>query len=186
MKQVFSAKVNAHLLTNEDNPAVYVGTYQKYNEGSLFGAWLDLLTFESYEEFISICHAVHFDERDPEFMIQDYMNFDNGHGISSEWLDRKTFEHVNALADYDAKEQDVIKEFWHEVDNDLSPSEVLEKLLYVGDLDEFAYEMAEDWLDSICFDRHTAEAIRPYFDYNAYARDLSFELSVTSNYIFQL
>ena len=35
-----------------DQPAIYCGTYKKYNEGSLFGAWLDLRTFDSYEEFI--------------------------------------------------------------------------------------------------------------------------------------
>ena len=30
-----------------DQPAIYCGTYKKYNEGSLFGAWLDLRTFDS-------------------------------------------------------------------------------------------------------------------------------------------
>ena len=32
-----------------DQPAIYCGTYKKYNEGSLFGAWLDLRTFVSYD-----------------------------------------------------------------------------------------------------------------------------------------
>lgn len=46
-----------------DQPAIYCGTYKKYNEGSLFGAWLDLRTFDSYEEFIDVCKQLHADER---------------------------------------------------------------------------------------------------------------------------
>ena len=30
------------------NPAVYCGTYAKYNNGSLYGMWIDLSTFENY------------------------------------------------------------------------------------------------------------------------------------------
>lgn len=48
-----------------DQPAIYCGTYKKYNEGSLFGAWLDLRTFDSYEEFIDVCKQLHADEEDP-------------------------------------------------------------------------------------------------------------------------
>ena len=55
-----------------DQPAIYCGTYKKYNEGSLFGAWLDLRTFDSYEEFIDVCKQLHADEEDPELMFQDY------------------------------------------------------------------------------------------------------------------
>ena len=41
------------------HPAVYVGTYHKYNCGSLFGAWLDLTTFASYEDFCEVCRFLH-------------------------------------------------------------------------------------------------------------------------------
>lgn len=58
-----------------DQPAIYCGTYKKYNEGSLFGAWLDLRTFDSYEEFIDVCMQLHADEEDPELMFQDYQCF---------------------------------------------------------------------------------------------------------------
>ena len=50
---------------------VYVGTYGKYNNGSLDGDWLDLDKFNSYEEFLAACRQLHKDELDPEFMIQD-------------------------------------------------------------------------------------------------------------------
>ena len=57
------------------NPAVYVGTYHKYNCGSIFGMWLDLTTFADYDEFCAVCRFLHRDESDPELMAQDYENF---------------------------------------------------------------------------------------------------------------
>lgn len=51
-----------------DSPAVYVGTYHKYNCGSLAGMWVDLSTFVDYAEFIDFCHALHCDEADPDYM----------------------------------------------------------------------------------------------------------------------
>ncbi len=53
------------------NPAVYCGTYGKYNEGSLFGQWLDLSTFDDADEFFTYCQALHADEPDPEH-IKEY------------------------------------------------------------------------------------------------------------------
>ena len=50
---------------------VYVGTYGKYNAGSIDGAWIDLDKFNSYDEFLAACRKLHHDEHDPEFMIQD-------------------------------------------------------------------------------------------------------------------
>jgi len=57
---------------------VYVGTYSKYNNGNLDGAWLDLSKFETYADFMKACRELHKDERDPEFMIQDAEGFPDG------------------------------------------------------------------------------------------------------------
>lgn len=51
---------------------LYCGTYKKYNEGSLFGAWMDLDDYEDAEEFTKACLELHKDEKDPELMFQDY------------------------------------------------------------------------------------------------------------------
>ena len=37
--------------TTNLQPSVYVGTYGKYNNGSLFGKWVNLTDFTSKEEF---------------------------------------------------------------------------------------------------------------------------------------
>lgn len=50
---------------------LYVGTYAKYNNGSLGGAWLDLDKYSNAEEFEAACRRLHRDERDPELMFQD-------------------------------------------------------------------------------------------------------------------
>ncbi len=50
---------------------IYVGTYHKYNNGSIAGAWIDLENL-SEEEFYSKCKELHKDETDPEFMYQDF------------------------------------------------------------------------------------------------------------------
>ena len=48
---------------------VYVGTYGKYNNGSLFGAWLDLSDYTDKEEFYEACRELHKDEEDAEYML---------------------------------------------------------------------------------------------------------------------
>lgn len=53
-------------------PAVYVGTYHKYNCGSIFGKWFDLTEFDGREDFYEACQALHADEWDAEFMFQDW------------------------------------------------------------------------------------------------------------------
>lgn len=59
----------------DGNPSLYCGTYAKYNDGDISGLWIDLSTFDSYNDFIDFCKAYHVDEEDPELMFQDYENF---------------------------------------------------------------------------------------------------------------
>jgi antirestriction protein len=67
--------INMANLTNCLNScSIYVGTYKKYNEGSLFGEWLNLSDYLDYEELLEAMKELHQDEHDPEFMFQDYEN----------------------------------------------------------------------------------------------------------------
>ena len=59
----------------DGEPSVYCGTYGKYNDGSLCGLWVDLSSFDDFDEFINFCKAIHADEGDPELMFQDYEGF---------------------------------------------------------------------------------------------------------------
>lgn len=60
------------------SPRIYVGTYGKYNSGSIAGQWLDLADYNTYDELMKACSAIHKDESDPEFMIQDCENMPDG------------------------------------------------------------------------------------------------------------
>ena len=69
-------EIRAHAAHYEQtNPAVYCGTYAKYNNGSLYGMWIDLSTFENYHDFMEFCNRLHANEAEPELMFQDYEHY---------------------------------------------------------------------------------------------------------------
>lgn len=75
------------------NAKVYVGTYAKYNSGSLSGKWISLKNCKSYSDFIQKCREAHEDEDDPEFMIQDTEDFPEGLDCL-EWLSENDFNDI--------------------------------------------------------------------------------------------
>ena len=56
-------------------PALYVGTYAKYNNGDLSGMWISIAQCYDYEEFMKVCYFLHRDEEDPELMFYVYKLF---------------------------------------------------------------------------------------------------------------
>lgn len=72
---------------NSDNTiSVYVGTWGKYNGGSLHGEWIDLSKFATPEEFKNYCHKkLHADEHDAELMFQDVEGPAWVHSVISEY-----------------------------------------------------------------------------------------------------
>lgn len=72
---------------------VYVGTYKKYNNGSIAGKWIDLSQFKNYDDFVAECRRIHKDERDPELMIQDYESFPDGLSCG-EWICEDEFNDI--------------------------------------------------------------------------------------------
>lgn len=81
-----------------NNPRVYVGTYKKYNNGSIDGGWISIAECKDYKEFLRKCKQLHKNERDPEFMIQDTDDFPDGLSCM-EWLSEKDFNDVKAALD---------------------------------------------------------------------------------------
>jgi len=70
---------------------IYVGTYAKYNAGSIAGAWLNLEDYQDKDAFLKACAELHKDEEDPELMFQDFegfpSNFYSESGIEEELFD---------------------------------------------------------------------------------------------------
>lgn len=158
-----------------DQPAIYCGTYKKYNEGSLFGAWLDLRTFDSYEEFMDVCHQLHADEKDPEFMFQDYQCFPE-YWYSESCMGEEVFNKIIAFIHLEDDRQKAFKAYVSATGND-SISDFEED--YEGE-----YDSEEDFASYIVSESYDLERmmgnLAMYFDYKAFARDL-----FISDYIFE-
>lgn len=76
---------------------IYVGTYAKYNEGSIFGKWMDLLDYSGRKEFYDACRELHNDEKDLELMFQDWENIPSAL-IGESWLAENIFEIIEAVS----------------------------------------------------------------------------------------
>jgi antirestriction protein len=167
MTTKISKNILAHTsnLDNE-NPAIYVGTYHKYNCGSLEGEWLDLATFDSWEDFLHTCRELHADEADPEFMAQDFC--DMPQGLYSECFQEADFDRVKQYIELaDEYSAEAVAAF---VDN--YGAEYLDNFAsqYVGeyrDEEDFAWQIFED-----CYAHDMPEFAARYFDIAAFARDL--------------
>ena len=134
---------------------VYVGTYKKYNEGSLFGKWLDMSDYDSYEDFIAACKELHKDEDEPEFMFQDF-DFDSK--VQPVLKQLVSEQYVNPQAwdvfDLDSDELTCVLATWDNYDSDLSVKEALEKgrESYLGNYDSDPSDYVYDRLEELLMD----------------------------------
>lgn len=84
--------------SQDGHPAVYVGTYRKYNDGMLFGMWVDMVKCGDYDTFMEVCHVLHADEDDPELMCQDFECFPEA-WYSESGIDADTFDKIMEYAE---------------------------------------------------------------------------------------
>lgn len=142
--KTLSNEIKLHILSDEDNAAVYVGTYRKYNEGSIFGAWLDLTTFADYDEFMSVCRALHSDEKDPEFMYQDFQNFPEAWYHEST-MDEELFDKIREYSELSDDEKEAFEDYINEIDSDGDIDTMRDR--YMGQYDsgaDFAEEITNE------------------------------------------
>ena len=158
-------------------PSVYVGTYAKYNSGSIQGAWLDLTKYSDNDEFIAACKLLHNDELDPEFMIQDFEGFPKMY-YSESGLNDELFDFL-ALDDDDKKMLAAFIECFG--DESLTIDQARDAFFgeFSSDLD-FAY----DYIESTCYLSGCPDSIQNYFDYDKFARDLMFDFTESNGFYF--
>lgn len=149
-----------------DEPALYCGTYGKYNKFNLRGMWVNLSTFDGYEDFEAFCRAIHADEADPEIMYQDFANMPRS--LYHESMGEEGFDNITKYCelcdDYSVSAVDDFLEWFSPEDLERMPD------AYVGVYDspeEFAQEKADE-----DFNLPNMGEIAQYFDYAAYARAL--------------
>ena len=117
---------------------IYVGTYAKYNNGSIAGAWLTLSDYADKDEFLEACAKLHEDEDDPEFMFQDTDGEHFGMITESD-IDDDLFELVHSL---DEDEAEIYAAYRKNFDGSWSDCQYRYSGSYESD-EAFAEEMAE-------------------------------------------
>lgn len=160
--------IKNHEQTNgSDEPALYCGTYGKYNEGNLGGMWVHPYTFNDYDEFVNFCKAIHADEEDPELMYQDFANMPYSlyHESMGEKGFEKIMEYCELCDEYNVSAVDDFLEWYSPEDLDMMHDS------YAG-----VYDSKEDFAREIVNDCYNIEKMMGdlayYFDYEAFARDL--------------
>ena len=147
---------------------VYVGTYAKYNNGSIKGDWIELNNFSSIEEFYEFCSELHSDETDPEFMFQDWENIPS-ELISESNLSENIFSIIEKVSDLQYTTLEAFSA-WISIDNHDITSENIDALFELFEEDysseeDFAYQIVNE-----CYD--LSDFVKSYFDYDSFARDL--------------
>jgi antirestriction protein len=154
-----------------DSPRVYVGTYAKYNDGNLFGAWLDLANYSDRESFYEACKELHKDETDPELMFQDFENFPR-----SLYSESDVSEELIEFANLDDDDRELLTVYQNGIDESATIEQARENF-------QGKYDSEEDWAAQFLEDtgslNEIPENLRNYFDFQAYARDARLSGDVT-------
>ncbi len=97
------------------NVQIYVGTYAKYNNGSIYGKWFKLKDYSDYLELQKAIKEYHKDEEDPEFMIQDYecSEIIESLGLISEChISKEIYEIIEEIEDC-CYEEEIVEAYIH-------------------------------------------------------------------------
>lgn len=150
--------------------SVYVGTYAKYNAGSIYGDWLMLSDYADIEDFYEACRELHSDETDPEFMFQDWEGVPEG-TVTECTISPAIFELMEELDE----SQEASFKAWAEYScedwkKDVSKAVQDYESAYLGEYDSEA-EYAEELFTEI-YGSEIPPHLMSYIDFEAYARDI--------------
>lgn len=156
-------------------PAIYCGTYHKYNCGSIFGKWFKLNEFADCYEFLDACRELHSDEEDPELMFQDWEGIPEAL-CSESWVSDKVWEYMEACEN---RPQDAVDYFigengtWDErrFDETYCGSGF-------GDFEDYAEQVFDDV-------EECPPGLRGYIDMESYARDLEQDYIFANGHVFR-
>ena len=159
----------------ENDMKIYVGTYAKYNNGLIAGAWLALNDYLDAEQFIDVCKELHKDELDPELMFQDF--YDIHKNYCNECIDmQEVYYYADACND---SNKDIIDAG---LDCEIPLDSIMDAYRgqYNSDAD-FAYDMAEQ-----CGYLNDVSEQWPFFhiDWQAAAKTLMYDYVESKGYYF--
>ena len=154
---------------DQAQPAIYCGTYHKYNCGSLYGMWVDITTFDDYDEFCDFCRRLHHDELDPEFMTQDFEYYPESWYHESGLPTASEFERIKAFAELDEDKKEAYEIYLDNYDKDATIEDFEER--YEG-----KWDSPEDFAANLCeecgYFRNLPDWLQCCIDYSAVWRSL--------------
>ena len=152
-----------------DAPRIYVGTYAKYNDGDISGEWVDLTDFaHDYDGFVKHCREIHKDEKDPEFMIQDYEGFPRKWYHESGLPTEEEFDKIIEISELDDSEKNAYDAY---LELDFSDDSIEAfRGHYYGTYDG-DYDLGMDFVDRFGMPDNPEQ----YFDYDRFGRDLMYD-----------
>jgi len=161
-----------------DPPRIYVGTYAKYSNGSINGAWLDLDDYSDKDSFLEACARLHADETDPEFMFQDYEGFPASFYCESS-VSNELYDWINL----DTDDKELLAAYLNCMDQNGTIEQARDAFMGRADSEK---EFAENFADETRLFDGIPDAIRYHFDYESYASELfqSFTMDSSSGYVF--
>jgi len=153
-------------------PQVYVGTYQKYNQGNLRGKWFDLDDYQDKEEFIAAALDLHSDEIDPELMFQDWSDMPKW-AFSESYIDDRLWDYLDQV---EPENREAFNAYtahqWGDRIDDLD--QVIQEFedRYQGE-----YRNELEFAEQLIEDIGVENLINPenYFDQDSFVRDLEYE-----------
>lgn len=152
--------------------SIYVGTYHKYNSGSLEGKWLSMSDYSSNEEFYEACAQLHADEVDPEYMFQDYEHIPESL-VSESHLNDHFYDVLNAI---ELMDTNLVEPFFIWCNNghrSLAKDDIDDLITSFEGEYRGKYDSDEDFaMESVDQNFELSDFVKQYFDYEAYARDL--------------
>ena len=115
------------------NPRIYVGTYAKYNNGRLFGAWIDPSDYQGIKEFYDACRELHNndalnEDSEHEFMFQDWEGVPAKY-IGEGWLSADLWDWLSL----DDNERAITSAYWSYADDSADIEYVLDRLVSAVD-----------------------------------------------------
>lgn len=150
---------------------IYITNLGKYNEGELIGEWVEL----PCDDLESVCERIGINEEHEEMFITDYESDFEGLQIG----EYDNIEELNEWAEeLEGVDAEVVAAILEAEGGSLGDaiSRADDVIFYPGmTLLDVAYELVDE-----CYD--LPEIAQRYFDYEAFARDLSFDgYTETSN-----
>ena len=167
---------------------VYVGTWEKYNQGNIGGAWLDMDDYDSMEEFMEAATNLHRDEADPELMMQDWEDMPEW-AVSVHGVDPKYFEYKEVVEPENADAFDAFLSNYYPggISDNLDLYDIYENQFreaYVGEFDSlksYARQMADEIYDNGYLYEYLKTNTRT-FDVDSYASD--YEMSTDDAWMY--